>query len=171
MRRSRALLVALATTLIAVAAIAAYSASAMAPGMTKANVTIHHSWWGCHTWAVNSGEANVQQHLYLRAGHALTLRNRDNCEQQLVQTKGPEDVQMTSSVDGLPSDGYVAPLGAPVLVRMLTPGTYEFTTVEGLHTDGLTTLLPGFFQQPSYGPDNELTLQVTVLPARMDFTD
>ena len=173
MKRTRALLVALAAGLVAVAAIAAYSASAMGPGMTRQNLTILHSWWGCHTMTLNNSSetAGVRQHLYVRAGYAITLRNRDTCEHQLVQTAGAKDVQMVSAKDGATSDGTVAAFGTPLLVRMSTPGTYTFTTVEGQHVNPLATDVPGNLLEPSFGPDNQLDITVTVLPARTDFTD
>lgn len=169
MRRMHALLGLLVMSLVALAAAAVIAAAAGPSAMTQSDLTIRHAVWGCHTWSLNGGGAKLAQSVVIRAGHSFTLRNHDNCVQRLVQIAGPSDVLMHSAAGH--SDGTVSPYGMPLHVNLLTPGTYEFTTVEGSHNGEEASSTTGFYRQPSVGSDNELTLKVTVLPPLNKFDE
>ena len=161
MKPKAALLALLAAAGLGIAATAAHGTSDGHIGMTRADLTIHHSMFGCHIWTLN-GNANVEQRIVIRVGRSFTLRNHDNCPHTLVQTSGPQSVVMSSDIDGTARDGTLGSFEGPLRVNMFAPGTYTFTTEEGVvELDQAST---GFLRMPSYGPDNQLGLTVTVLP-------
>lgn len=161
MRPIAAVLALLAVVVLGVAVTAARGTSGGDTVMAKANLTIHHSMYGCHTWTLN-GKEGLVQHVVIRAGQSFTLRNHDNCPHKLVQTSGPTETMMSSATDGALRGGNLEPFGTPLRVNLFSPGTYSFTTEEGVVE--ADQALSGFFRMPSYGPDNQLQLNVTVLP-------
>ncbi|HEY6960986.1 MAG TPA: hypothetical protein VI408_03770 [Gaiellaceae bacterium] len=166
MRPKAALLAVLTVAVLGLAASAAHGTSGGYTAMTKADLTIHHSMFGCHTWTLNGNESLVQ-HIVIRAGRSFTLRNHDNCPHNLVETSGTGNIMMSSATDGAIRDGNLVPFQTALRVNLFTPGTYSFTTEEGVIEQDQP--LSGFFRMPSYGPDNQLKLDVTVLPpAKID---
>jgi hypothetical protein len=163
MRRRHLLLLTFMTGLVVIAATATGSSSYFG-ALGRADVTIRHATFGCHLLSLNGGTPALGQDIVIRAGHSFTIQNRDNCRHTLIQTSGSKAMLMQNPVTGAKSDGSLAKYGSSVRVNLFKPGTYEFTTVEGAHNGEALWPVASFYRQETRGADNQLALNVTVLP-------
>ena len=131
------------TTLAAVTAVVAATASAATPAAHS--IVIRHQMRGCHTWSVDGNAWRATQSVVVQRGGRITITNNDVMPHQLVKTSGPSVL--------LPARGAMAHIGATLKLTFARAGTYRFTTKAGEdYTPGIKTI----------GEDNVLRLTVTV---------
>jgi hypothetical protein len=154
--------------LVAVALVVGVSlAVAPAASATPRNgsLVISHVQRGCHNWSLNGGAYHEHQVATLAHGGYLLVTNDDLMVQDLVKTRGPAvqmklvrqshmgAMHMTMKMNGEASPYAMSHMGAQLMVRFPTAGTYRFRLIDrGDYFDGIKTI----------GPDNEPTLTVTV---------
>ena len=142
---------------------------AVVPGVSAApgsgSLLISHVKRGCHNWSLDGGPYHVHQVAALARGGYLLVTNDDLMVQDLVKTGGPAvqmklvrqshmgAMHMTMKMNGKSSPYAMSHMGAQLMVRFPTAGTYRFKLIDrGDYFDGIKTI----------GPDNEPTLTVTV---------
>jgi plastocyanin len=131
-----------AAALVSVAALG--GASAVAASAQPTVLTIRHQMRGCHTWSFDGKTWAAAQRVTLTRGATLKVVNNDVMSHLLVQLSGAKVTIATASM---------ARPGASATVRFAKPGVYAFRTKGGAdYTKNVMTM----------GPDNRLTLQVTV---------
>jgi hypothetical protein len=131
----------IAATLVAVAAVGGASATAAARTTV---LTIHHQMRGCHTWSFDGKSWVAAQQVTLARGSNLKVVNDDVMSHLLVQLSGTKVAIASASM---------AHMGAAATVAFGKPGVYTFRTKGGAdYTKNVMTM----------GPDNRLTLRVTV---------
>ena len=131
------------TTLAAVTAVVAGTASAATPA-AHLSIVIRHQVRGCHSWSVNGGPFKASQSIALRRGGWITVVDNDMMPHKLVQTGGRAAVLKGVAMSHM---------GATATVRFPAVGVYRFTTKAGEdYMAGVKTT----------GEDNVLRLTVTV---------
>jgi hypothetical protein len=138
------------------------SASVIPSTSSSPQVVIRHSYFGCHMWSRGGVSAGTTHTITIHSGRSFTVVNRDTSDHLLVQTSGPREMLMQSTMTRAISDGMLAHFGKTtgVTITLFTPGTYEFTTVEAAHLP-LPIELTG---DAAEVPDHALTLKVIVHP-------
>jgi plastocyanin len=127
---------------LAAAAVAGTTAVA-APAKTTV-LTIRHQMHGCHTWSFDGQTWAAAQRVTLARGSALKIVDNDVMSHLLVQLSGPKARIATPSMSHM---------GAAATVTFAKAGVYTFRTKGGAdYMKNVKTM----------GPDNRLTLQVTV---------
>ena len=115
---------------------------------TTTRLTIAHVLRGCHVWS-DGNRQSAALTLRLARGSALQIIDEDVDPHRLVQTAGPR-----LSFSGRLMRKHMMPTGDSELV-LTGPGVYRFTT-RPIEMPG------GMVDVKTQGPDNRLTLRVTV---------
>ena len=154
------------TFLLALSAGAAiFAASVSAATPKSASLQIKHVTRGCHNWSLNGGALRVNQIAKLARGGSLLVTNNDLMVQDLVKTSGPAvlmklvrqshmgTTSMSMAMNGKATRYAMSHMGAQVKVTFTKAGRYQFKLIDrGDYFDNIKTI----------GPDNDLTLTVTV---------
>ena len=131
-------------TAVALTSVAAIGAAGAAAAPASSVLTIRHQMRGCHTWSFDGKTWAAARSVTLARGSTLKVVNNDVMSHLLVQLTGPKATIATPSM---------AHPGASATVRFTKTGVYTFRTKGG--ADYMKNV-------KTVGPDNRLTLQVTV---------
>jgi plastocyanin len=133
----RTTLLAVATSLLAVAPAAAGS---------SATITISHQMKGCHMWQLGGGNPKASLAFAVKAGTTLRFVNNDVMPHRLIQQAGPKLTLVKPNMNKM---------SAATSVKLARAGTYRFTTKAGED-------YPWMKSMKTIGEDNVLHLTVHV---------
>jgi hypothetical protein len=111
----------------------------------KTSVLIRHQMRGCHAWSVNDGPFQASQHMTVRLGATMTVRNNDVMPHQLVKLSGPALHISRASMNHMSATAWAS---------FKHRGTYRLGTKPGEDYPGMA--------MKTIGEDNVLRLTVKV---------